>query len=262
MVPKRLPCHKERFGLLDVLEYRRRSSTLPYGLRMEAEVTRKNDVSPCRMEAITLAAELDLIWAYIGGVPLFPKVLKMTHILSPVGWSSNSTEVEAALPATGGFAEIKFTQRGSYSAILSFMPLARALRAVRAYRASDDATKILIKLHYAAMRNPGAESSLMLLAKNLELARAILPGREDTRKQRALQSETNRRLRRSLHWLFGIANQRLEVRHIVRKPSKPELHARLTKEERADFLNDSELVLRDVISQRLNIELETVDSDS
>jgi hypothetical protein len=112
----------------------------------------------------------------------------------------------------------------------------------------------LIQLHLGAMGNLGTEAALLLSAKALEICRALLPGRNDNQKQKALQLELTNELRHSLHWLFGIANQRREVRHVVLDASSALLHPRLSAEERRDFDHDSELVIRGVIAQRLGLE--------
>ena len=65
--PKDLSCHKERFGALEVIEYRTGNPARPYGLKIQSEVNWKNEVSLGRISAIKLAGELNLIWAYVAG---------------------------------------------------------------------------------------------------------------------------------------------------------------------------------------------------
>jgi hypothetical protein len=145
-----------------------------------------------------------------------------------------------------------------YWMTLPYMPLKRALEAVRAYRTSDAATRLLIDLHTRSLKEPGSDTQLILLAKALELVRAVLPGRKDADKQKALQAEVQASLNQSLPWLYDIANNRLEVRHVVKDPTVLRLHDRLTSTERKDYRHDADAVLRGVITQRLGIELALV----
>ena len=96
----------------------------------------------------------------------------------------NDVRVEKELPHRGGFLSPRIIKGGSSSGItLPYMPLERALVAVRAYRNASEVTKRLIQLHYDAMGRLGSESALILLSKALELTAAILPGRTRADKQ-------------------------------------------------------------------------------
>jgi hypothetical protein len=68
-----LPAHRERVGGLDVIEYRRRSKVWPYGLKLECKVNTREEAKACHTEALQLAGDLNSMWPYVAGVPLFPK---------------------------------------------------------------------------------------------------------------------------------------------------------------------------------------------
>lgn len=255
-VPKREPCHREVVDGLDVFEFRRRSRVAPYGLRMEARVANKKELEDRFSSALEIADDLDLVWTYVAGVPLFPRVLTMQLVKSPEGWRTNAARAKRDLPAGGDlYGKVRLVGRRRLSMELPSMPLKRALEAVKAYRKTDEVTRLLIGLHTGALKAPGSPTQLILLAKGLELARAILPGRRDIDRERALRDDE---LRSSLHhplsWLYMIANRRLEIRHVVENPTAIRLHPTLTSSERKDFVHDGDVVIRGVIAERLGLE--------
>jgi hypothetical protein len=135
---------------------------------------------------------------------------------------------------------------------LPYMPLRKALIAIPAYRSADVTTRVLLDLHLQAMALPGTESGLFLLAKGLELARVMLPGRDDKKREAALPLDARSALRRSLHGLYEIANKRRGTRHVVSGKTKS-LLPQLTQAEHADFLHDADLVIRGVVERELHI---------
>ncbi len=253
-VPSRGRCHREQAGSILVSERRRRSETGPYVIRFEGTAHTREDVDTLRSNAIKLADELDHIWAYVAGVPLFPTVTTLTIAKVPPGWKTNADQVKSRLPVTRGyFARERLSNR--YLVTLPHLPLKLALGAVRALRAADEVTRFLVDLHVASLREGTPSSSMVFLAKALELVRALLPGRNDPAKERQLPPEAQKELRRSLHWLYGIANQRVEVRHVVQNRTRLQLHPKLAPGERHDFESEGDLVVRAVICDRLNIPL-------
>ena len=139
------------------------------------------------------------------------------------------------------------------------MPLRDALSAVRAHLTANESTRLLLGLHSEAMAQPGSQSGLFLFAKALELARFMIPGRDDKARETALPLRARESLRQSLHWLYGIANRRLEIRHVV---GENNLLPRLSRSERADFLHDADLVVRGVVERELGIQVAIVDRAS
>jgi hypothetical protein len=204
-------------------------------------------------EALKLADDLNTVWAYVAGVPLFPHQLVLAFPKSPIGWRSNFQKLEKSLPTAQSMKVMGYGfGAGGYMMPLPYWPLQDALAAVRAYRSAKDTVRVLINLHHSAMNDLGSESGLFLLAKALELARVMLPGRDDKQRQAILSIDVRNELRQSLHWLYGIANGRLEIRHVVNKKA---LLPRLTPKERTDFVKDADLVIRGVIERELRIRL-------
>lgn len=253
-VPGSVNCHHERFGHFDVSEYRRRSKVRPYGLRMEANPQNREEAEKWHLEAIGLADDLNKMWTYVAGVSLFPRYSALRIVSAPDGWKTNYENVRTGLPATGmTYAAIRLSG-GGYSLSLPYMPLGPALKAVQQYHQTNDTNRTLIDLHLEATEQHGTQSGLFLFAKDLELARYILPGTNDAKRQAALPPESRNLLKQPLHWLFRIANTRFEIRHIVtRQKQGPGLLPRLTQSERQDFLHDSDLVIRGVIQRELGI---------
>lgn len=263
-VPKGLRCHKESFDGLTVSEFRRRSSVRPYSLRMEARVGTRAELGQLFGSALDLARDLDLVWTYVGGRPLFPVILTVELAKAPGGWKTNASEIRPRLPVggTGLSANVRLVGGRLSWMTLPFMPLKPALQAVRAYRASDEVTRLLMDLHTRALKSPGSDTGLFLMAKALELVRKVLPGPHDPDREKALDEDVRSRLRRPFAWLWKIANSRMDVRHVVeRHPAKLRLHPKLTTEERRDFLHDVDLVLRAVISKKLGVDLAIVERE-
>ena len=253
-VPRRARSHREQVGSLLVCERRRRSASSPYIIRFEGPVHIREDVDRILSEALTLAQELDHIWTYVAGVPLFPTVTTLTIPNAPLGWVSNIDQVKTRLPVTRAHLA-RLRVRSTYLVTLPHFPLKPALVAARALRSADEVTRFLVDLHVASLRESTPSSSMVFLAKALELVRALLPGRTDAARQQQLPSAAQIQLRRSLHWLYEVANRRVEVRHVVADPIRRELHPRLAPQEKRDFESDGDLVVRSVICDRLHIPL-------
>ena len=252
-VPPRLAGHRGRIGNLDVIEYRRRSKVRPYGLRIETLVSTEEEARERHAEALKLADDLNTVWAYVAGVPLSSHRVVLEFPKSPRGWRSNLETLEKSLPTAARMriTGVKFGA-GRYLMPLPYWPLQDALAAVLAYRSANDTVRVLIGLHHGAMNQVGSESGLFLFAKALELARVMLPGQNDTQRQSALSTDVRHGLRQSLHWLYGIANGRLEIRHVVNGKG---LLPKLTPTERNDFMKDADLVIRGVTQRELGIRI-------
>lgn len=261
-LPKRVRCHSEHLGRLAVEERRTGSKVRPYTLRFSSTVHTREDVALATQEAFDIAHDLDRIWAYVCGVPLFPKILTLRLVNAPEGWKGNAQRVRQSLPARGPYAITALRGRRRFWVELPYAPLKPAMQALHKYRVADEATRHLIELHYATLTATSYEPRLVLLAKCLELTRAMLPGRNDAARQRHLPEEVTNRLKASLHWLFDISNRRVEVRHVVRNPTALELHPKLSSDESKAFRHDSDLVIRGVIAQRLGIDLVLEGNDS
>ncbi|SRR6266446_10264335 len=259
--PARVRCHREQIGHLKVFEYRRRSKTCPYGLRIEARVRTKEEVRAYDREARELVASISGVWPYVAGTLLFPRWVTIQVSKSPQGWRTNSQRILSAVPAAGPSMRLRFGRASSYSMTLPYLPLRNALIAVPAYRTANATTRALLDLHLQAMALPGTESGLFLLAKALELARVMLPGRDDRAREAVLPLDARRALRRSLHGLYEIANKRRGTRHVVSGKTKS-LLPQLTQSEHADFLHDADLVIRGVVERELHIPVVVVNRAS
>jgi hypothetical protein len=262
-VPARLHGYRGRVGGLDVIEHRHRSKVLPYGLRMECQVTTRTHAQYCATEAQQLAIDLNIVLAYVALVPLFPRRLIMRLSEGPDGWRTNFKKLKSRKPikpqsllassSPGPAAAFRVSIKVNpvkYEVVLPYMPLQRALAAVQRYRTANQATRLLIELHFGAIDQLGTRSQLFLYAKALELARVMLLGRTDPQKEATLSSGVRAALRRSLHWLFDIANNRIEIRHVARAGN---LLPRLSLAESADFVHDADVVIRGVVEKELGI---------
>lgn len=258
-VPARLHGYRARVGNFDVLELRRRSKLLPYVLRMQCRAT-KADAGRYITEGNQLARDLNIVWAYVALVPLFPKRFMIRPSGPPAGWRSNlkrlmSQRRTKPRPGSSPGHVTSFTMRlkinkGQYKVTSDSLLLERAIEAVHAYRAATPETRFLMDLHFAAVDQLGA-SQLVLFAKALDLARDMLPGQGNPKKEAALPLNVRSGLRHSLSWLGEMSNERLETRHIA---SKGKLLPRMSAAETTDFIHDADLVIRGVIENELGIQ--------
>jgi hypothetical protein len=252
VIPDGAVCHHEQVGLVTAKERRSENPQKPYVLRIEWEATTREEAALGHQAALHLADELDSVWAYVAGEPLFAVQLILEITEAPEGWTSNYRDVQRQLPSAQGISIESVSITNTHSMRLPHMPLRNALRARDAYSHADADTKALIDLHFNAMKHPGSQPGLFLMAKAMELAKAMLPGRTPEEKQTALPFETANYLRQSVRWLGMIANKRFEIRHVVERGS---LLPTLDQAEGRDFKHDAELVVRALISDKLGIPL-------
>lgn len=95
--------------------------------------------------------------------------------------------------------------------------------------------KALVDLHYFAHIVGDSYSIFIFLAKSLEIVRALIPGKTDVQKQKALPDDVRSRLKTSLHDIIGLANTRYEIRHIVKDKNIISLHQKMNNSERVHF---------------------------
>jgi hypothetical protein len=157
-VPARLHGYRGRVGNLDVIELRRRSEAYPYVLRMECQVTtKKEEARKYNTEARQLASDLNIVWAYVALVPLFPKRLMMRLSGPPEGWRTNLKKLKVTRrikPRPGaspgppaGFTATLTINKGHYKVTSTSLPLQSAIDAVRAYRSASAEARFLIDTH-------------------------------------------------------------------------------------------------------------------
>ena len=256
-LPKRKKCYVGVVGSFTIREYRHRSRLWPYGLRMSTEIDAREDVQLRVSEAIALASDLNAVWPYVGGLALFHRGLRVIQVKAPRGWRTNARRLRRALPSTRPSLEIRFSRESkrNWAVTLDAMPLEPALRALVAYRSTDAATRLLIVLHAQAM-DQYDDAGLFLLAKALEMCRALLPGRTDAQRLRGLPATAQQQMRTSLRWLMEIANSRVNIRHVVAEPNPIKLHPLLTTKERDDYRHDADMIIRALVAQRLGIPLD------
>jgi hypothetical protein len=149
-----------------------------------------------------------------------------------------------------GFTVSIKINKGQYKVTSNSLLLQSAINAVHAYRSASPEIKFLIEIHVAAIDQLGVVSQLILFDKALDLARDMLPGQGNSKKEAALPSNVRAGLRQSLSWLGKMSNERLETRHVA---SKGKLLPRLSATESADFIHDADLVIRGVVEKLTTI---------
>ena len=224
-----------------------------YTLNIEATIGSAAEFHQVSQKIGELARDLDKFWVYGCGEPLSPVVTTLSFDVTPKGWHSNLDEVKKYLldNCRQPFAVIQMNHR--HWIAMPYYPLLPALRARDAYQKADPPTKALADLHYAALKATGGEGRLFSFAKALELARDVLPGKNDNAKEREL-GLSNGTLKQSFHWLFDVGNNRYNTRHVVRKGFRSTtLNVRMTGQEIMDYEHDADWILRSLVCQRLKV---------
>ncbi|HUE89015.1 MAG TPA: hypothetical protein VMO26_23285, partial [Vicinamibacterales bacterium] len=231
-----------------------------YWLTMEAPISSRKEFDQSVSECFDIADDLDRCWIYATGEPFLAVRVVISFPQAPDGWSGNTRDLrKQLLHREGGLDAEGIETRSRPWMLAPRLPLRNAVEAIHQYRAASSATRTLIELHYQALKSTQGEARLFFLAKGLELVRALLAGRTLKDKEGGLPEAVHRELRRSLGWLYDMANNRIDIRHVILNPQGPELHRPLSDAERSDFRKDADLVLRGFICDTLDLELPIIE---
>jgi hypothetical protein len=224
-----------------------------YTLSIERTVKSSDELLTISAEVGGFVADLDKFWIYAAGEPLNPIVKRVSLERRIAGWSHNELQVRDYLVRNCRQMLAVVDSRDQHWVVMPHFPLVPALRARAAYQAATPSGQALVDLHYSALKSSYGEGRLFGLAKALELAREILPGKSDTTKQQVLNSLIAGNLHHSLHWLMDMANNRYHTRHAVQKGLTVQLKPKMTGEEIADFEHDANLIIRGTVHRELEI---------
>ena len=225
-----------------------------YRITIEGSIGSSGEFLSVGSKIRSVAEDLDKFWAYACGEPLNPIQIQLLFQVTHQGWESNEESVKQYLVAScrKPFAVVQLGEKKDWISISHF-PLMPALVARDKYQKADPPTQALIDIHYSALKARQGEGKLFLFAKALELAKRLLPGSTNLEKQNSLHPKIQTWLNQSLDWLFNIANNRYDVRHVVKNPQGPTLHPKMTGKEMSDFEHDADLVIKSVVFQGLDL---------
>ena len=229
--------------------------TVSYSIWIETEVSSPEEIWAKRSTAFELADDLNRVWTYVCGQPINAARFGLVACHAPAAWTTNAEEVEKDLQAAiSGLTYKEISIQTRHWTYFPELPLAKALDVRESYETASDFVRTLIELHYSALTSKRLEARLIFFAKALEIVRALLPGRKDQQKQKSLPVNITSELHESLHWLFGMANTRSDVRHIVQEVTGPTLHPRMSAQEFRSFEHDADLVIRTAVCMQLGHE--------
>jgi hypothetical protein len=203
-------------------------STLPdrsvqYSVVIETDVSTPEEIWAKRDAAYELADDLNRIWIYVCGEPLNAPRLGLVEMNAPPAWTTNAKEVEEELHASISRITCDLSIQTRYHTYCPELPLAKALEVWESYRTGSDVIRTLIELHYSALTSERSQARYFFFAKALEIVQALLPGQRNEQKQNLLPADITNDLDQSLHWLFSMANNRSDVRHVFRIRTSPRL---------------------------------------
>jgi hypothetical protein len=245
---------RETYELLD-------DSTLPkgtvsYSIWIETDVSSPKEIQAKKDTGFKIADDLNRVWTYVRGQPINAARLGLVFCDAPAAWTTNIKEVEKKLDAEiSGMTGNIIIQPGHCLMYVTELPLSKALDVYESYKTAPDFIRALIELHYSALTSKRSEDRLIFFAKALEMVRGLYPGKSNQQIQDSLPVNITSNLQQSLHWLFGIANNRFDVRHVVQqKGTPPVLHPRISMQEHQSFEHDADLIIRTVICRQLGHE--------
>lgn len=233
-----------------------------YYVIIQSEVTDSKELQFKHFEIQDVCQELDRAWMYACGHPLSKKNLTFMgpYIDAPDGkvdgWTSNFDEAQREINT--GRPHIVFDFKQIPHSTLDFWPLEKALIIREAYLESQKPIAALVDLHFYSHKVGDSYSSFFFLAKALELVRSFLPGKTDNQKEKNLPDQVRQKLITSLHNIMGLANNRLETRHIVKDPNTGTLHNRMKNPEIDAYRHDSDLIIRAVVCKELSVPLKSL----
>lgn len=235
-------------------ELRSPNGSVNYSVVIETDVSTPEEIRARRSYAYELADDLNRVWTYVCGEPLNAARLSLVEMDAPPGWITNAPKMEKELQAiiSGVTGQLSIVNR--HQTYCTDLPLSKALDLLDSYRTSSHAIRTLVELHYSALISERSEARCFFYAKALEVVRAILHGRTDKQKQKSLPVDITNELHKSLHWLFDMANNRSDARHVVQDNNGPTIHPRMSAQEIRAFEHDADLVNRTVICMELGQE--------
>lgn len=228
-----------------------------YRLVLSAEVTAADDASRVYQSGLELAEVFEKLWMYVSGAPLSGNRLQVVLELlrPPKGWMTDYPDVHRDLVAKESGLSAGISIRSIQRGIAPDYPLRSLLTAYERYQAADFSSLSLVDLHYAAVVATGNNSKEVGFARALELARALLPGHSDKEKLSALAPDVHAALTRPFSWLYELSNRRANTRHVVDWANNRAMLPAMSSDEHRDFLQNSDVLLRGIVAQRLGIPL-------
>jgi hypothetical protein len=230
--------------------------TVSYSVWIETEVSSPKEIWAKEDTGFKIADDLNRVWTYVCGQPINAALLGLVARDAPAAWTTNNKEVEKKLNAEiSGMTCNGIIIRTRYRMYVMELPLSKVLDVYESYKTAPDFIRALIELHYSALTSNRLEDRLIFFAKALEMVRGLYPGKSDQQIQGSLPVNITSNLQQSLHWLFGIANNRFDVRHVVQqKGTPPVLHPRISMQEHQSFEHDADSIIRTVVCQQLGYE--------
>jgi hypothetical protein len=197
-----------------------------------------------------IARDISRFYAYITGRILGdPGDVLSLNINPPAGWGSNG----AKIVPQGDWGILHSVNTFPDFRVVPTYPLQAVIAAVENADQLDEVSWTLIHYHLSALSSRDNDVRHFLLAKALEIARELIPGQDDEKKEAGLPSNVRARLNKTFHWLYDISNNRRETRHSITKRPALRLHPQLEPEEELDFLSDADTLLRYMASQLLGV---------
>jgi len=230
--------------------------TVSYSIWIETEVSSPEEIWAKRSTPFELADDLNRVWTYVCGQPINVARFGLVACHAPAAWTTNAEEIEKDLQAAiSGLTYKEISIQTRHWTYCPELPLAKALDVRESYETASDLVRTLIELHYLALTSEVSQARLFFFAKALEIVRGLLNGQNNEQKQNSLPANIRSGLRKSLRWLFKIANTRADVRHVVqRKVTPPTLHPPMSAQERRSFEHDADLVIRTAVCIQLGHE--------
>lgn len=218
-----------------------------YRIVVEAEVETGGEARSVQGTVLDLARDLERIWTFVVGEPLFPGFMEARQVVAPKRWETNFDAVKESLIEEGQFGSwMEMSDwSGRTSRGLPIYPLEQALKVRRAYQEADEKMRYLVELFYEYEQTGQPHAALLILAKCTQLVDAIADGPRDT----CLPESAREDIPLSFPDLWELQNRRRELRHPVRKDGQ--LWPELASEEKREYRISASIGVRDFVAVRL-----------
>jgi hypothetical protein len=224
-----------------------------YRITIEVPVINLDQLREANSDGAELITSFQKLWPYVCGEPLNPVGWRFDFNIVPQGWTSNSKDLEHFYLKNSKRVVIHARVKHQSWVFLPYFPLRYAMIALQNQETLSNVFKSLMDIHFQAVNARFVDGRLFLFAKAVELVSKLIPGRTHRDKHASLPDDLKKTLTRSIDWLFQIANNRFDFRHVVKDPIGPQLHPKATRDEMSDYEKNADFLIRYYVSKQLGI---------
>jgi len=254
-----LACDVDRWHIVEHFHVSEPSSFGRYHVSMEHILDVGEDAGSAYINGETHARALEKAWLYGTGGTLGWRGYNYYLVPAelPSGWTSNAEDV---VPPEEWRLLKDGTSFEANRRTMPTLPLRSCVEVLWALTRADDVLVQLTTYHLGAVTTSDPDLYPLLFAQALDVARALLPGRDKREQTAMVPDAVARRLPNGLGWLYEIANQRRQTRHAIDKKAEVSLKPDLADAETEAFVSEASVLIQYIVSLKLGVPL-VIDED-